>query len=365
MATDKTQNGGLGDFFKRWRNGDLLERHRRNKVAIFWDRLHSLIAPDAKHSSLPDTQYMKTLRLDAERYINQDISPERFDQIVTSALEDNRPVSEAERVAAVDEMRRPALLLSKMPTRDTPGAPGCWLGGLPSMPPEIEWPWCRHQGKAVVPMHFVAQIDLSQVPHVPSFPKMPETGTLFFFMTKAAHHALYDPETLCKVVHVAGEVSKCQPREMPEMPDFKEYQEPDAWAQYYEGVTKGPLSRWNIDFFPFDDIHIPARGAKRLWRVRIDALCEVMDNLREILAERVKGATINDDGGGTGGRVHQLFGCQSGGNAGGETLFLALETDDDILFEDQYIQGLQIHFDSIEARNAFDLSKLHLEAESS
>lgn len=365
MTAQKTQSGGLGDFFKRWKNGDLLERHRRNKVADFWERLHSLIDPEGKHDILPDTDYVKSLRTHAKSYISQRITPEQFDRMVKTALEDNQPVSQAERVAAIDVMRRPALLLNKMPTRDTPGAPGCWLGGLPNLPPELEWPWCRQQGKDVVPMHFVAQIDLSQIPRDPSFPEMPETGTLFFFMTKAAHHVLDFPDSLCRVFYIAGDVSQFPLREMPEMPDFSLFQEPDLWAQFYQYVTKGPLSRWNIDFLAFDDIHVPANGEKRFWRARIEALCEVQDHLRDILAARFKGVTINEDGDGAGGRLHQLFGCQSGGNAGGETLLLAVKTDGDILFEDQYIEGLQIHFDSMDARKAFDLDKLRLEAESS
>jgi uncharacterized protein YwqG len=57
------------------------------------------------------------------------------------------------------------------------------LGGLPALPPDIEWPRQRQAG---TPLHFLAQIDLSQLPPTPlerarKAPKLPKTGLLLFF----------------------------------------------------------------------------------------------------------------------------------------------------------------------------------------
>jgi uncharacterized protein YwqG len=57
------------------------------------------------------------------------------------------------------------------------------LGGLPALPPEVEWP--RH-GESGTPLHFLAQIDLSRLPRTPldgasDAPALPDRGMLFFF----------------------------------------------------------------------------------------------------------------------------------------------------------------------------------------
>jgi Domain of unknown function (DUF1963) len=57
------------------------------------------------------------------------------------------------------------------------------LGGLPTLPPEIEWPRQRQSNS---PLHFLAQIDLSQLPstpldRAPNAPTFPKSGVLFFF----------------------------------------------------------------------------------------------------------------------------------------------------------------------------------------
>lgn len=68
--------------------------------------------------------------------------------------------------------------------RRTIGAKGLSrLGGLPSLPPNVEWPR-HHISKA--PLHFLAQIDLTRLPSTPlpgtsSRIVLPRSGMLFFF----------------------------------------------------------------------------------------------------------------------------------------------------------------------------------------
>jgi uncharacterized protein YwqG len=57
------------------------------------------------------------------------------------------------------------------------------LGGLPTLPPDIDWP--RH-GQAGTPLHFLSQIELSSLPptplhNAPGAPTLPKRGLLFFF----------------------------------------------------------------------------------------------------------------------------------------------------------------------------------------
>jgi len=57
------------------------------------------------------------------------------------------------------------------------------LGGQPTLPPHLAWPRQRQAG---TPLHFLAQIDLSQLPPTPlngasNSPALPKTGLLFFF----------------------------------------------------------------------------------------------------------------------------------------------------------------------------------------
>jgi len=57
------------------------------------------------------------------------------------------------------------------------------LGGLPTLPPGIDWP---RQRQTDTPLHFLAQVDLSHLPPTPlektrRGPALPKSGLLFFF----------------------------------------------------------------------------------------------------------------------------------------------------------------------------------------
>ncbi|MEO1703505.1 MAG: YwqG family protein [Pseudomonadota bacterium] len=62
-----------------------------------------------------------------------------------------------------------------------------FLGGLPQLHPDQEWP----KAPEGTPLHFLAQIDCSQLPKFPQNP-LPETGTLFFF-GKVDEEQIWDP----------------------------------------------------------------------------------------------------------------------------------------------------------------------------
>ncbi|SHK61056.1 protein of unknown function [Bradyrhizobium lablabi] len=79
----------------------------------------------------------------------------------------------------IDKQREPAIWFRRQPGKASLSK----LGGLPSLPSKIEWPRQRQTG---TPLHFLVQVDLSQMPPTPldggaNAPKLPGTGLLFFF----------------------------------------------------------------------------------------------------------------------------------------------------------------------------------------
>jgi len=78
-----------------------------------------------------------------------------------------------------DEVRAPAIWFRRQAGRASVSR----LGGLPTLPVGIEWP---RQHQSGTPLHFLAQIDLSQLPHTPleggpQGEALPRSGILFFF----------------------------------------------------------------------------------------------------------------------------------------------------------------------------------------
>jgi hypothetical protein len=81
--------------------------------------------------------------------------------------------------AMLDGLREPAIWLRRT---DGP-ARGSKLGGLPGLPRGVAWP--RH-GRNGLPLHFLAQIDLTKLPPTPlaggpAGHRLPVKGALFFF----------------------------------------------------------------------------------------------------------------------------------------------------------------------------------------
>ena len=77
----------------------------------------------------------------------------------------------------VDMARTEGVVLHKVDEKWA--APGAWLMGKPSLPDHIPWPVVTHRDGGKVPLTFVAQINLSQMPPTAILPK---SGMLFFFV---------------------------------------------------------------------------------------------------------------------------------------------------------------------------------------
>jgi len=79
----------------------------------------------------------------------------------------------------LDGMRAPAIWFRRYAGKASLSK----LGGLPTLPPRTDWPRQRQSG---TPLHFFAQVDLSQLPptpleDAPNAPTLPGSGLLFFF----------------------------------------------------------------------------------------------------------------------------------------------------------------------------------------
>ena len=157
----------------------------------------------------------------------------------------------------MDDMLRKAsrsgLALMKTATPDTPGAHGCWLGGQPTLSPTICWPSYTDKGlDLAVPMHFLAQINLSSIPRTAESQHLPEDGTLFFFYDTVRAPVDHFVDGGSQVIYVSGDVSQFAAREMPAIPDIKESFMKSNW--YAQRQTNGYL-RWNIDILEYDGVY--------------------------------------------------------------------------------------------------------------
>lgn len=239
--------------------------------------------------------------------------------------------------AALFRARRLGILLNKTRTPDGPGAPGCWLGGAPTLPEDIEWPWFTWPrcGGFKTPMRFVAQINLRHLPRLADRADMAQTGTLFFFVDPyGGHFWLYpdspkDPSTIpCRVIHVDADVSACPPRPMPDIPDLPEFPRPDApelaleyllpsackalpggprWREYidFNGDLKGirenlpgpeVYRRWAFDFLVYESFANPEHLGIEGTQVFIREILANQERLGLLMEDRYDGADRKECG---------------------------------------------------------------------
>ncbi len=115
--------------------------------------------------------------------------------------------------AVMAQYREPAIMLHR------PYPPGNYvelpshLGGLPALPPGIEWP---RTGRGL-PLHFLAQLDCADLP--PTDGVLPDHGMLFFFarIDEEMSWGQGDPRDDCRVIFapVAGDSPAPAPDDLP------------------------------------------------------------------------------------------------------------------------------------------------------
>lgn len=149
----------------------------------------------------------------------------------------------------VEQAKVDGYLLRRTRRPDDPGANGCWLGGMPRLPMEIDWPFTEPDdtvGIPRIPMHFVCQINLAELPSRPTMPRFPTKGTLFFFFDPLFSASRDFKRGTYKVIYEARDTSECAPREMPlGLP--KAFSDENILEAYSDNPTTG-YKKWNVSF---------------------------------------------------------------------------------------------------------------------
>ncbi|CUH79059.1 DUF1963 domain-containing protein [Tropicibacter naphthalenivorans] len=168
---------------------------------------------------------------------------------MTSRESANRQFTPEETAHLFELATHPALLLTKTEFQGLEGAPGCWLGGFPTLPFYIDWPWVERDGAPLVPMHFMAQIRLDSLPLGDDFAPIPRQGTLFFFANYCEHQEGQTGSV--SVIHVTQDVSACPERAMPPFPeDFWDEVDLCGWFDEPE-----PFRKWPVTVRKFDSLN--------------------------------------------------------------------------------------------------------------
>ncbi|MFW2590233.1 DUF1963 domain-containing protein [Sagittula sp. SSi028] len=134
----------------------------------------------------------------------------------------------------MEEQEIAGIWLRKTPLDTDEGAPGCYLGGLPTLPDTYEWPiHTIDDGAVSVPMHFLGQINLAALPQANFLPEMPRSGTLFFFFDPVYSDG-WEQGNNAAVVYVEEDVLDVPPRTVPEGLPVEEECFPYQISWYYE-----------------------------------------------------------------------------------------------------------------------------------
>jgi uncharacterized protein YwqG len=127
------------------------------------------------------------------------------------------------------------------------------LGGLPNLPPDIEWP-CGHEHfglkRGRIPLHFMAQIDCSELPRGQT--GLPASGLLYVFanIDDAADWMEHDPDDYRRVIY-APRVAPDQPVRQPP-PDLPQIGTASLLGTCYLGGAY-PLG-YRVGHFPNDPL---------------------------------------------------------------------------------------------------------------
>ncbi|WP_298863868.1 DUF1963 domain-containing protein [uncultured Sulfitobacter sp.] len=133
----------------------------------------------------------------------------------------------------LEELCQPATML--VPAVGT-GASGCWLGGSPYLPDDVAWPMYFHDdahsqlikkgGQIAIPMHFLAQINLSECPRPEGFPQLPASGMIYVFYDPVVAPWARESEAMnyygegIAVIYRDVDWTTCAERIAPQMPDL-------------------------------------------------------------------------------------------------------------------------------------------------
>jgi hypothetical protein len=216
------------------------------------------------------------------------------------------------------------------------------------------------EGDESVPMHFIAQIDLAQVPRLPGMPDMPKTGTLFFFFMQLWYYDFEgDHEMCCRVLYSPDAADTHPPRDMPQMPDLSQFEVEWEFLEAYEerGATTGPFRQWNFDFHPFEDVSGANVQHRRLDVAITDENHEGWEALQARAAERLTPFAEPVEDGDFCAPVQQFLGSHYQLNTGSPFHLLSMEPSITTGFFDE-ICSIDFAFEDQEAYDNFDVSRV-------
>lgn len=172
----------------------------------------------------------------------------------------DRELTDDEIDAILWRVRKPAIAMVRVKNQTDPGTPGCWFGGKPTLPPNIDWPIYHNQRPQVsVPMHFLVQINLAYMPRVLGMPKLPTKGTLFVFVDPIfapmgedeVPNPPFQSGRGTKVIYVPTDTSIYTPRNPPSLPDY--YNELESFSN--EVINSGYRRMWYAGIKAADGLH--------------------------------------------------------------------------------------------------------------
>lgn len=111
--------------------------------------------------------------------------------------------------ALISDRAQDSILLNRIWPPGTPATGRSWLGGLPCLPPDMDWPRNRETD---LPLHFLAQVDCADLPILNGKSPLPRDGLLLFFSD-------LDEERLSEahaVIHVPKAKASVPPRPLPD-----------------------------------------------------------------------------------------------------------------------------------------------------
>jgi uncharacterized protein YwqG len=151
--------------------------------------------------------------------------------------------------ALLDRYRSPAILLHRIYAPQTAAQSGSFFGGLPALPPELEWP--RTSGG--VPLHFLCQIDCADIGWRTS---LPAKGVLFFFGRDDEEQLWGEacPADDCRVLYAPDgsglDPSIVPPEDLP--PIGGDYPRSICGEIVGEGAVPSLHVKWPIEPLPMD-----------------------------------------------------------------------------------------------------------------
>jgi|GEM_PF-3847762 len=149
-----------------------------------------------------------------------------------------------------------------------------YLGGLPQLPADYEWPVGNIDGTPT-PLHFVAQIACDELPAEQT--QLPGRGTLFFFLAMTEEMLWGDsgnPNDDCRVIYCEHVPADTPVRDMPDdLPpicneDEFSWRNDTLWRKPTDGrvYTKWPLRFYAFDNYPVSYNHDHRTQTDEFWQ---------------------------------------------------------------------------------------------------